>query len=175
MIIFGGTQHFWYLQVLLNFKDDHVWICVTTEIQFATDYCSGSGLCTVRGNLKFYIFGDNLQLWYLPMSNLIISPPKYQTVYLLLSFSLQKYYQAYVKQSFVWICTRWQKSHLLKTGICYYVNNLKDDEYDCYDVDEWMNYRSWLTWLSGPAACRWGTPNIIMRVVVRFSCRQAWF
>ena len=76
MIIFGGTKHFWYLQVLLNFKDDHVWICVTTEIQFATDHCSGSGLCTVRGNLKFYIFGDNLQLWYLPMSNLIISPPQ---------------------------------------------------------------------------------------------------
>ena len=76
MIIFGGTQHFWYLQVLLNFKDDHVWICVTTEIQFATDHCSGSGLCTVRGNLKFYIFGDNLQLWYLPMSNLIIFSPQ---------------------------------------------------------------------------------------------------
>ena len=87
MIIFGGTQRFWYLLDLLNFKDDHVRICITTEIQFATDHCSGSGLCTVRGNLKFYIFGDNLQLWYLPMSNLIIFSPNYQTMYLLLIIS----------------------------------------------------------------------------------------
>ena len=119
VIIFGGTQHFWYLQVHLNFKDDHVWICVTTEIQFATDHCSGSGLCTVRGNLKFYIFGDNLQLWYLPMSNLIILFPQLSNGVFALIFFFTKVWSHIFKTILCLnICTRWQNGHLLKTGIC---------------------------------------------------------